>query len=82
MLHVIRNEVDSGFVRRPMADFEYLYATVTPPTWILAITWIFEILTTLFLGHSFWEEDPFKDGFRGSRSRIASRLPRSNRRGW
>lgn len=63
-LHIIRNEVDNGFVRRPMADFEYLYATISPPTWILVLGGILEILVNALLARWFWHEDPFENGFR------------------
>ncbi len=69
--HIIENEVDNNFVRTPMADYEYLYATVTPPTWILVLGWLVTLAVTAGLGKYFWENDPFqrRRGYTGYGSR-------------
>ena len=72
--HIIANEVDNHFVRRSMADYEYLYATVSPPTWILILAWLLEMIITGVLTKYFYDNDPFerRTGF-GLHRRFASR---------
>ena len=37
VLGAIASEVGAGFVRKPMADFEYLKDDISPPGWVLAL---------------------------------------------
>lgn len=54
--------VDKLFVRRPMADFEYLMAGVRPPPWTLITLLIVGIGVSVGLAVFFYREDPFETG--------------------
>lgn len=54
--------VDKLFVRRPMADFEYLMAGVRPPTWALVTLFVIGIGVSAGLTVFFYREDPFETG--------------------
>lgn len=59
-LDMIGDEVRDHFIRRPMADFEYLKDTVEPSTAALWILMIIGILVSAVLQVYFWAEDPFE----------------------
>ena len=59
ILAVIREEVGGKFVRRPMADFEYLNAEIRPPTWVLVLILLLGIATSVGLTILFYYHDPF-----------------------
>lgn len=63
VMHIVRNEVDNRFIRRPMADYEYLYASIEPPGWALLLIWVLEMLAMGGLLKYFWDNDPFKSGY-------------------
>ncbi len=75
--HIIENEVDNNFVRTPMAEYEYLYATVTPPTWILVLGWLITLAVTGVLGSYFWVNDPFEKRHRNRTAFSSRRYGRS-----
>lgn len=52
-LDLIETHVKRGFVRRPMADFEYLTWEIEPPTWAIAL------IALLALGASIWSTSYF-----------------------
>ncbi|MFH1098948.1 MAG: hypothetical protein V1723_03445 [Candidatus Uhrbacteria bacterium] len=58
-LSIIAEEVNNKFVRRPMADFAYLKASIEPPPWIMWTLFVLGILAALGLQWYFWENDPF-----------------------
>lgn len=62
VLDIVAEEVGSKFVRRPMADFEYLSATLEPPTWACWLIFALGTLISIGLSIYFWREDPFGDG--------------------
>ncbi len=62
VLDVVDEEVRTKFVRRPMADFEYLSATLEPPTWACWLIFVLGTLLSLGLSIYFWREDPFGGG--------------------
>ncbi len=62
VLDVIAEEVRAKFVRRPMADFEYLRSTIEPPTWACWLLFALGCLASLGLTWYFWVADPFGDG--------------------
>jgi hypothetical protein len=59
ILAVIREEVAAKFVRRPMADFEYLNAEIRPPTWALILIAALGIVVSVVLSIVFYIYDPF-----------------------
>jgi hypothetical protein len=79
ILAVIREEVDGKFVRRPMADFEYLNAEIRPPTWVLVLILLLGIATSVGLTILFYYHDPFGTTGR-PRWRIGSAWHRRRRR--
>lgn len=44
ILNIIEEETRAKFVRRPMADFEYLSSSITPPTWVIWFLFVLGIL--------------------------------------
>ena len=64
ILSIMRDEVQHRFVRRPMADFEYLKSTIEPPTWALWVIWVLGVLASVGLTWYFKEFDPFNTGRR------------------
>lgn len=56
----IRRLVEEKFVRRKMADFEYLAAGISPPFWILVLLFIGGIGVSVGLMIYFLNNDPFK----------------------
>jgi len=61
VLDIVQEEVAAKFVRRPMADFEYLKSTIEPPRWAVWTIFILGCLIALGLQIYFWIEDPFGD---------------------
>lgn len=64
ILGIIAEEVEKKFVRRPMADFEYLKSTLEPPAWATWLIFIIGCLLSIGLQIYFWNEDPFHDNER------------------
>ncbi|HTK05340.1 MAG TPA: hypothetical protein VL500_07165 [Candidatus Eisenbacteria bacterium] len=62
VLGIVAEEVRAKFVRRPMADFEYLRSTIEPPSWACWLLFILGCLASLGLTWYFWVADPFGDG--------------------
>lgn len=64
IMKVFRNNVQKNFVRKPMHDFEYLEASITPTT----TQWVVSILIGLLVsvGVSIWlhRVDLFEEGYR------------------
>lgn len=58
---VIRSEVQNGFKRTKMADFEYLASTASPEGWILALLFVFEVLVSIGLTYWMHVKDVFGD---------------------
>ena len=72
VIGIIANEIRAHFVRRPMADFEYLKSEIDPPTWVVVMMAIFAIPGSLFLTWFFYRNDiDFTQprGFRINRTR-------------
>jgi hypothetical protein len=59
ILSVVKTEVAGKFVRRHMADFEYLKSTMEPPASILWFLFIFGLVLSAGLTWYFWVYDPF-----------------------
>lgn len=62
VLGIVAEEVRAKFVRRPMADFEYLRSTIEPPSWACWLLFVLGCLASLGLTWYFWVADPFGDG--------------------
>lgn len=65
ILDIVEAEVGSKFVRRPMADFEYLESTVEPPNWAKWLIGLLGAAIAVALQVYFWNADPFGDERRG-----------------
>lgn len=63
-LDIIAEEVGKKFVRRPMADFEYLSSTIKPPMWAQWLLFVIGIIISVGLAITFWIKDPFGDEHR------------------
>ena len=66
IIAIAKQRIETQFVRRKMADFEYLMAGVRPPTWALILLFILGSVVSGGLTYFFWKEDPFNTG----RSRV------------
>ncbi|MBI4143135.1 hypothetical protein HY480_04645, partial [Candidatus Uhrbacteria bacterium] len=64
VLDIIASEVSDKFVRRPMADFEYLKATIEPPEWAQWTLFALGLLIAAVLQAYFWRNDPFETSAR------------------
>lgn len=64
---VIEGEVAERFVRRPMADFAYLKASIEPTPTALWVLFTIGLLLALGLQWYFWENDPFDEERYGRR---------------
>ena len=53
ILNIIEREVEDKFVRRPMADFEYLASTIEPPGWAIILLFIIGLGACLGLTYYF-----------------------------
>jgi hypothetical protein len=62
VLSLVRTEVHTGYVRRPMKDFEYLHDTTIPPVWSLILIWVVGIGVNALLARWFWHSDPLGTG--------------------
>jgi hypothetical protein len=58
ILNLLEYHVAEQFVRRPMADFEYLSSSIQPPFWLLVVLFILGLGASAGLGYWFWKEDP------------------------
>jgi|SRR5579863_8002789 len=58
----LRTNVDQYFQRKPMADFQYLEAEMTPSTTAWVITLIIALLVSIGLTVFFELNDPFEEG--------------------
>jgi hypothetical protein len=61
VLDIIEQETATKFVRRPMADFEYLASTIEPPTWACWLLFALGVIISVGLQVYFWKCDPFGD---------------------
>lgn len=61
VLDVVAEEVQGKFVRRPMADFEYLKSTLEPPTWACWLLFILGCCISIGLKIYFWHNDVFNE---------------------
>lgn len=69
VIGILREEIGSKFVRKPMSDFEYLRATLSPSEGWLWFLYLFGLALALGLQFYFWKEDPFGEEIRTSRRR-------------
>lgn len=58
---IIRSEIQRGFKRTRMADFEYLASTASPEGWVLALLFVFEVLVSIGLTYWMHVKDVFGD---------------------
>lgn len=64
ILDIVEREIASGFVRKPMSDFAYLEATISPSSGWLWFLYVFGIILAVGLQAYFWVADPFgEDGY-------------------
>ena len=49
VISAIERHVTESFVRKPMADFEYLWAEVRPPMWITVLSFMLAIFGSVGL---------------------------------
>jgi len=61
------NTVNKEFVRKPMADFEYLKYQFSPAPWILSLLMALGLLFSVIVSIVFIYHDPFSSGFRRRR---------------
>ena len=59
ILDIVDRDVAAKFVRRPMADFEYLRATIEPTRLVQWLLFALGLIIALALQIWFWNEDPF-----------------------
>ena len=59
ILSIIADEVGRKFVRREMKEYEYLMASVEPPTWALILILIAGLAASIFSTWFFLTHDPF-----------------------
>lgn len=59
VIKILHDNIKDGFVRRPMADFEYLKNEIEPPMWVLIFGFILGIVGSVGLSIWFHREDPF-----------------------
>ena len=64
VLDIVSSEVKAKFVRREMADYEYLMEAVEPPVWLLVIIFVVGVAASVVLSVYFIRNDPFGDGHR------------------
>jgi len=58
VMALLEREVSEKFIRRPMADFEYLSSSIQPPFWLLVVLLVLGLGVSGGLGYWFWKEDP------------------------
>lgn len=68
IMAMITKHTNATFVRRQMADFEYLKDDIEPPLWVIILAIIFSMATCGGLSYWFFREDPFSDGNNLNRS--------------
>lgn len=61
-LEIVRQEVDSKFTRRPMAEFEYLMAAWEPSGGVILFLFLLGIIISGGLTWFFYVQDPFESG--------------------
>lgn len=61
VLNVLREDVDKYYIRKPMKDFEYLAATITPSTTQLVISILIGSIIAIMLTIFFNKEDIFNE---------------------
>lgn len=65
VLGIVAEEVERKFIRRPMADFEYLKSTLEPPTWACWLLFVLGCIISVCLKIYFWRNDVFnEEGYR------------------
>lgn len=63
VISLTRGEIQGKYVFRPMDDFEYLSASVTPSKGVMIFLFILGICVSAALQIYFWREDPFGDRY-------------------
>lgn len=61
VITILKEEVGSGYVRRPMKDFEYLKASITPSVSEWVVSLIIGIIVSLGISYWFYTEDIFNE---------------------
>lgn len=61
LTEIIASSVKDHYVRRPMAEFEYLKDDIQIPMGLLTFLWLFSILGTAGFCYLFYRYDPFGD---------------------
>jgi len=60
VLDIVKVEVSTKFVRKQMKDFEYLKASIEPPSWILWLTFFLSVAASIGMGIYFYRNDLFQ----------------------
>lgn len=60
-INLLRDQVDTYYKRKPMADFEYLASTITPTTTEWVVSLLISLILSLCLSIWFHREDVFGD---------------------
>jgi hypothetical protein len=61
VLALLKREVSTSFVRRPMSDFEYLRASVEPSPSAQAFLFVLGVALSIGLKIAFWKHDVFSE---------------------
>lgn len=61
LTEIIASSIKQHYVRRPMAEFEYLKADIQIPVGLLTFLWLFSILGTAAFSYLSYKYDPFGD---------------------
>lgn len=64
VLDIIERQTNEKFVRTPMADFKYLQATASLPSWMTWLLFGIGLVIAIVLEVWFWEADPFGRPYR------------------
>lgn len=70
VLPILRSNVIAHYERKPMKDFEYLKASITPSMTQYVVAIIFGCIISIAAGIYFWKENPFEDESYSSRRRF------------
>lgn len=55
-MEVVKRNVDGGYKRKPMADYQYLQYSVDPPWWIVALALLTGVVSALGISYYFYVE--------------------------
>ncbi len=66
---IVRVQTEKSFRRTPMAEFEYLKESFSPPIWLIILLYILSIGASVGAGVFFHREDPFEPRWRRRRFR-------------